>query len=249
MDPVKFTRRHPRLWHLAHGDAWPGIAQHGLLSAQALVRVCGLPQHGAENLLSHRRLDAVPLTLPGGASVVLRDQRPLHEGKLQSALTDGMTVAEWLRLLNGLVFFFPTEEALLRFHRVYATEPAIVLELDSRRLLKDYGSLLRLAHINTGAVLYSPATRGRSTFTSVDRFDPRKQVKEVAVRDALPDVVDYLVTAERWLADGTRERFPHLRGTRDDVHPRRPVDVYCGPLDEDGHRAEGRVAGASRPPP
>lgn len=205
MDVVEFTGRYPRFWHLAHGDAWPGIQEHGLLSAHALTRVCGVPQQEAEDLLSSRRMTAVALTLPSGAPAVLRDQKPLHEGKLQSALTDGMTVAEWLRLLNGLVFFFPTLEALLRLRQVYAAEDAIVLELDSRRLVEAYQSLVRVAHINTGAVLYSPAKRGRATFTSVDRFDPRKQVKEVAVQGAVPDVLTYAVTAERWLVNGMKE--------------------------------------------
>lgn len=161
MEVGEFSSRHPRLWHLAHGDAWLGLQEHGLLSAQALVRACEVPRTEQEGLLNVRRTIAVPLTLPNGAPAVLRDQKPLHERKLQSALTDGMTVPEWLGLLNGLVFFFPTEEALLRLYQVYAAEPAVVLQLDSRRLIQAYGSLVRLAHINTGAVLYSPAKRGR----------------------------------------------------------------------------------------
>ncbi len=209
MERLEFLHRHPRLWHLAHPDGWPGIEQHGLLSAQALVRRCEVPEERAERLLSTRRLTTGRLTLPSGAQAVLRDQKPLHEGKLQAALEDGPTVAQWLRMLNGLVFFFPSRQALQSLYTVYRQEPAVVLEVDTRRLFDDYDSLLRVAHINTGSTLYSPAKRGRTTFRPVEQFDARKQVKEVAVVERVPDVLRYLVGVELWLPDGTMQSLDY----------------------------------------
>ncbi len=102
MERLDFLHRHPRLWHLAHADGWPGIEQHGLLSAHALVRLCQVPEERAERLLSVRRLTAVRLTLPDGEQVVLRDQNPLHEGKLQAALQDGLSVGVPNQQLGGV---------------------------------------------------------------------------------------------------------------------------------------------------
>ncbi len=209
VERLDFLHRHPRLWHLAHADGWPGIEEHGLLSAQALVRLCQVPEKRAERLLSARRLTAERLTLPDGEQAVLRDQKPLHEGKLHAALEDGLSVAQWLRMLNGLVFFFPSRQALQSLYTVYRQEPAVVLEVDTRRLFDDYDSLLRVAHINTGSTLYSAAKRGRTTFRPVGQFDARKQVKEVAVVDRVPEVLRYLVGVELWLPDGTTKSLAY----------------------------------------
>lgn len=203
MERHEFVARHPRLWHLAHADAWPTIQEHGLLSAARLVALADLPPDRADTLLSRRRAASEALDLPDGSQAVLRDQKPLHEGKLASVLTDGMTVSDWLRLLNSLVFFFPTDEALRAVYAAYAADPVVVLTVDTDGLLDDYGSLVRLAHINTGSTLYAPAKRGSSTFLPVERFDRRKTVKEVAVRDAVPNITDHLFGVETWLPDGT----------------------------------------------
>lgn len=204
METAEFVRRHPRLWHLAHGDAWAGIQEHGLLSAAALVKACHVPAARAEALLSRRRLTAERLEHPDFGVAVLRDQRPLHEGKLASVLADGLTVPEWLQLLNGFVFLFPDEASLSTLHAAYADEPAIVLEIDTAALTAEYGSLVRLSSINTGAVLYKPAPRGRGTFIGVAQFNRAKKVKEVAVGNGIPDVLRHLVTATRVDADGSK---------------------------------------------
>lgn len=202
MERHEFVARHPRLWHLAHADAWPAIQERGLLSATRLVALAGLPADRADRLLAHRRAESVQLNLPDGHTAVLRDQKPLHEGKLATVLTDGVTVNDWLRLLNSLVFFFPKEEALRAVYAAYAADPVVVLSVDSASLLDDYGSLVRLAHINTGSTLYAPAKRGPSTFLPVERFDRRKTVKEVGVREAVPNITDHLLRVEKWLPNG-----------------------------------------------
>lgn len=203
MDTAEFVRRHPRLWHLAHGDAWRGIQDHGLLSAVALVRAWEVPADRAEALLSRRRLTSESLEHPSFGTAVLRDQKPLHEGKLASVLADGLTVPEWLRLLNTFVFLFPDAAALQTLRTAYADEPAVALEIDTAKLIAEYGSLVRLSAINTGAVLYKPAPRGRGTFMGVAQFDRTKKVREVAIADGLPDVLRYLVSATRFQPDGS----------------------------------------------
>lgn len=208
MDSSEFVSRYPRLWHLAHGDAWPAIQDHGLLSAAGLVAACQVPADRSDALLTRRRLTAEVVEHPEFGRAVLRDQRPLHEGKLQSALTGGLTVSDWLRLLNGFIFFCPTREALETLYRAYEAEPAVVLEVRTGSLAAAYGSLLRVATINAGAVLYNPSPRGRETFLPISRLQGKKAVKEVVIQGAVYDLADHLITVEQWLPDGSRMPVP-----------------------------------------
>lgn len=203
MDKGEFIGRYPRLWHLAHGDAWPGIRRHGLLTTAQVLDLFGVDPPG---ISSRRRTTPVPLTHPEHGNAVIRDQKPLNLTKLASALTDGMTVEQWLTMLDGLVFFFPTEKAMGSMLNVYGVDPVVVLTVDTRSLVKDYEPWIRLAAINTGSVLYKPAPRGAETFERISRFDHRtRAVKEVAVKNGLPDLETYLVRAERRYPDGSRE--------------------------------------------
>lgn len=211
MDASDFLARYPRLYHLAHGDSWPGLQRYGLLSASALVRLFEVPD--PDSLLAQRRPRSQPLKHPEHGTAVLRDQIPLNEAKLASALTGGMTVPDWLRQLNDFAFFFPgpegrSPEGLYKLLKVYNDEPVVVLTVSTTSLVHEYEWSIRLAAINTGAVLYQPAPRGRDTFLSIRRFDHTKRtVKEVAVQDGVPDLLNHLWKAERWLPDGTKERL------------------------------------------
>lgn len=211
VDLSDFVARYPRLYHLAYGDAWPGLQRYGLLSASALVRLFEV--RDADSLLAQRRPRSQPLKHPEHGTAVLRDQKPLIEAKLASALTGGMTVPDWLRQLSDMAFFFPGPEGrypegLNKMLEVYGHEPVVVLTVSTTSLVREYEWSIRLAAINTGAVLYSPAPRGRDTFVSIRRFDhANRKVKEVAVQDGVPDPLDHLWKAERWSPDGAKERF------------------------------------------
>ncbi|WP_425284235.1 DUF7002 family protein [Geodermatophilus africanus] len=85
---------------------WPCIERHGLLSAAEIVRRWQVPPDRAEALLTRKRPEPVLLDHPELGVAVRRDQHPLREHLLAPALTDGMNVEDWLRLLNGFVFFF-----------------------------------------------------------------------------------------------------------------------------------------------
>jgi len=200
VDADEFVERYPRLWHLAHGDAWPSLQAHGLLTTTQLLHLFEVDDLGP---VQHaRRTASITLNHPEHGTAIVRDQKPLNLSKLASTLTDGMTVEAWLTMLDGLVFFFPTEQAMAAMLKVYGREPVVILSVDTRRLVGDYEPWVRLAAINTGAVLYKPAPRGPDTFTRISRFDHRKRpVKEVAVKNGVPDLERYLVRAERRYPD------------------------------------------------
>lgn len=208
MDAAEFTRRHPRLFHLAHGDAWPSLQEHGLLSVRSILQRSGLSEVEQDALLTQRRPEPVQVQVPGFQSVVVRDQGPLNLTKLSACLTGGMTAPEWLALLNSMVFLFPNEATLATLYNKYRADPVTVIELHTRSLVAEYGALIRLASINTGATAYAAAKRGADTFRGIAQFNWKRQVKEVAVMDGIPDLRSHVRRAERWGPDGSRVPLP-----------------------------------------
>ncbi len=69
---------------------------------------------------------------------VLRDQHPLREHLLAPALTDGMKVGDWLRLLNGLVFF-TSSDRLQALRSAYRNSSAVLLTVRTRSLVEEHG--------------------------------------------------------------------------------------------------------------
>jgi hypothetical protein len=133
-------------------------------------------------------------TPPGVA--VLRDQHPLREHLLAPALTDGMHVGDWLRLLNGFVFFFTSSDRLQALRSAYRTTPAVLLTVRTRSLVQEHGARVRLAGMNTGNTSRRVKERGASTFLPIRRYDLCARVQEVAVMDEVSDLRDHLPSAE-----------------------------------------------------
>jgi len=208
MGPVEtydFVAKYRRLWHLAHGDAWPGLQRHGLLSAAQLTMLLGDEDSARPG--THRPVE-VSLSHPEQGSAVLREQGPQHVAKLATAITDDMTVDKWLRLIDAMAFFFPSEKAIEGLQRAYKDRPVIVLSVDTRSLVREYEHWIRIASSSSGSLLYRPATRGPDTFLSIRRFDhSKKTVREVGVVEGVPDLENHLLTAERWEPDGGREKL------------------------------------------
>ena len=202
VDRSEFLRKHPRLWHVADARCWPTIPRHGLFSAARLVEL--FRRGDAGELLSRRRAEPVVLEHPDHGYAVLRDQGPLNEKKLASALTNGWSVERWLRQLNDLVFLFPDGAARDKLIDKYGQSDLLVLTLNTRSLLIEYDIWLKVASINTGATVYAAQPRGDDTYRSVDRHEARKPVKEVVVAHAIPDVADHLISAELRRPSGER---------------------------------------------
>ena len=204
MTPDDLITRYPSLFHMAADGAWPHILEHGLLSTTAVLDLVGLSGDPRRRLEEERREESVTLHAGSGECFVLRDQKPLHPGKLERCLV-GMTVAEWLRLLNGKVFFWPTRRRCehLLAARAYRGRAHTVIEVDTARLLDGHSHQVTLSPINSGSVLYDPPQRGAFTFVPLAEvpFEEwrRKRgragaIAEVAVEYAVPDV-DALVRA------------------------------------------------------
>ena len=204
MNVKEFIDLHSRLFHMAADGAWPSILRHGLFSTSAVLDVAGVDGEERVRLEERRRPDSVAITVDGD-EFILRDQKPLNESKLERCLVD-MTVAEWLRMLNGKVFLWPTRERCeqLLDARAYRDHVHTIIEFDTARLLERHSA--SVSPINSGAVLYDPPQRGTFTFTTIDEFPVdkyrkrgrRKMIAEVAVDYAIPDAAE--ITTDVWRA-------------------------------------------------
>jgi len=204
---------HPRLYHMAEADSWPSIKRHGLLSTTALLdlfEIGGQPRTQLERSL--RRVSTT-ITHPIHGTAVLRDQSPMDENGLIRALTGtGLTPADWLVMLNRRVFFWLTEERLLRMLSAanYRDSEHLVLVVDTARLLDRHWQNITLSPINSGATKPMPAPRGAGTFQSpadfpFDSIAARRRrndvVVELAVDLAVPAIDELAVEVRRQQRD------------------------------------------------
>jgi hypothetical protein len=208
VNTAEFVHLHPRLFHMAAEEAWPSIKRHGLLSTTAVLDLAEIGGDERIRLEERRRPESVAITVDG-REFVLRDQKPLNQAKLERCLVD-MTVAEWLRMLNGKVFMWPARERCeqLLNARAYRDRTHTIIEFDTARLLERHD--VTVSPINAGAVLYDPPKRGTFTFTTIDTFpDHRyrkrgrwKMIAEVAASYSIPAAAE-LISAV-WKADADR---------------------------------------------
>lgn len=212
MDAAVLVREYPVLYHMAEDGTWPSIQEHGLLSTSALLDLYGVGGAERQAIEGQRRQRSVRLDHPTSGIAVIRDQLPLREPYLVTLLDDGMTPADWYRLLNGFVFFWLSEARLNRLlsARAYRDRPHVVLEVDTRAVMERHGNDMRLAAINTGSTLFNAPRRGRSTFASLEdypyeewrrRRGRRDAIVELAVPNGVPDVAAATIRATRRQGD------------------------------------------------
>ncbi|MFG0252747.1 MAG: DUF7002 family protein, partial [Phycisphaerales bacterium JB038] len=136
MDATTLVTTYPRLFHIAEHDAWPSIRRYGLLSTSALLELFEIAEPRRSQLLEHRRDASVVINHPVHGRATVRDNLPLHEGKLAACLTD-MTVEAFMRRVNEHVFFWPNMARLdsLFNAAAYASRRHLILELDAPSLI------------------------------------------------------------------------------------------------------------------
>ena len=189
---------------MAEDGAWADIQRHGLLSTSALLDLYGVQGDAREALEARRRPVSVVLEAEGLPRAVIRDQGPLSEIKLAACLDDGLSPADWLRLLNGRVFFWLKRRRLneLLAGRAYRSRAHTVLTIDTASLLAAHATKVTLAPINTGATVYDAKRRGRSTFRPIADYPlrengRRKAIAELCVEHSVPDIMDHVVAVHR----------------------------------------------------
>jgi len=191
---------------MAELDSWASIRAHGLLSTSAIMELLEVADDRRRALVECHRPNKVTVAHAQLGSMVLRDQKPMNDKRLAGCLLDGLTPADWYRLLNGKVFFWVSEERLhtLLGARAYRAEEHDVLVLESERLIRRYEQAISLTHMNTGNTFPFPHRRGTETFKAIAEYPtardgrtPRPEVVELVVDRAVPDVARYVMEVRR----------------------------------------------------
>ena len=197
---------YPRLFHMAHAGAWPGIQHHGLLSTSALLDLFEIEGDRREELEGKRRVRGVAEEIlhPVHGRALLRDQKPLNEKKLIGALKDGLSARDWYRLLNQKVFFWGPESRLgvLRGAHEYKADRQTILVVDTAKLIARHDDRVSLCHMNSGATQPMAFPRGKDTFLPLEDYplaERRRKsgvkgaVAEVTVFRSVPDIADLVI--------------------------------------------------------
>jgi hypothetical protein len=119
-----------------------------------------------------------------------------------------MTAAEWYRLLNQHVFFWPNEERLMSLlsARAYRDRDHDVIVVPTEQLLANHREHVFLSPINSGSTIYNPPPRGRGTFRSIEEYPFAERLRlrglagaiaEIAVRGGVPDIAKLAERVER----------------------------------------------------
>jgi hypothetical protein len=193
ISPEEFVAIHPRLFHMAEADTWPGIQRHGLLSTTALLDLFEINDNRRYEIEETNRRASVTINHHNHGTAVIRDQLPMTDSALQKCLL-GMSPREWYRLLNSKVFFWASSDRLTRLFeaRAYRNRRHCILVLDSARFLEKYNDRVELSPINSGSTLYRPVTRGRDTFLPLEQYPYAEWKKKRTASTAIVEVtVDY----------------------------------------------------------
>lgn len=206
---------YPRLYHMAHEQAWESIRKYGLLSTTSILDLWGTDTRQRHEIESEIRKTSVELFHPRQGKAVIRDQKPMHEGKLSRALID-CTVQEWCRLLNGRVFFWPNPERLSRHMaaRENRGKRQLVLTVDTYRLLSAYKKSVTLCAMNSGNTIPFAKKRGRKSLMPMTEYPFHERLRrgrhstvaEIAVEGGVPDITDFTVSVDFMMYEGDRIR-------------------------------------------
>jgi len=203
MDPELLIRTFPRVYYMAHVDAWPRIHRHGLLSTSALLDLFEINGERRETLESCRRPETVVIEHPVHGKAALRDNKPMDDNGLYRALA-GMQPTEWYKLLNQKVFFWLSEERLttLRSAAAYREEDHCVLTVDTNSLVKLHSDRIWLCLMKSGCTKPHPHPRNREIFRRIldypfeswrkTKGGAQKAVVELAVDHSVPDIIEFL---------------------------------------------------------
>lgn len=190
MTPEELAARHPRLYHLTLPCLLPSIEQHGLWSAAALIDGSIADPAARAARKRTRRKAAEPLDHLAFGQVILNDQTPLSESKLERCLEGGLTPADWLEILNARVFLWSSEHHAksLLGARANRSRAVVLLQLDTLRLAQAHASAIEICPINSGATIRKPARRGATTFTPLTALSYGDWSRRRGMKDTIKEV-------------------------------------------------------------
>ena len=196
------------MFHCADAANVDSIGRIGLLSTNELLRR-GCFGSTTEALVRAHRPHGT--TLPSG--VVIRDQAPMPPQALVRCLDGAISVDEWYHLVNDYVFFWLSRERARRHLNALHARVQVLLTVDVRSLVDAYERVVYLTPFNIGHARRRPARRGRRTLVPLASWrdsawrseaEPGRAERparhlpaELLVKDAIPDITRFIVSAVR----------------------------------------------------
>ena len=212
MNPEDLWRRYHVLYHIAWGGSWPSIKEHGLLSTKALLRLYSKSEAEIKELTQARRGHWVEIDCPGRPRAVLRDQKPLTDAGLRTALGGSAEPWQWYDLINSMVFFWPTTSRLetMISAPAYKNVTHDVLVVDAKALVRLEQHNIRLSWMNSGSTRHGARARDMSLFKRFEDYPFetrwRKQgragaLAEVCVVDRVKNIGEAVIDVKRGRPD------------------------------------------------
>lgn len=204
MTPEELATRHPQLYHVTEPGAWKSIKQNGLLSTTRLLDLFEIKQEQRTIIETQRRPLPVVIEHSHYGRAIINDNVPLNEKSLAKCLDDGLTPADWLRILNSRVFFWASKDGLNRIlgARLNRNRARDVIVVNTLSLAKAYADQIDICPINSGATIRKPARRGLNTFSQLRQYsfnEWRKlrgrndHILEITVRGAVADISKHIL--------------------------------------------------------
>ncbi len=105
----------------------------------------------------------------------------------------GVTIPDWLALLNSKVFFFLELKKAQRMAETYAAYQNILLEVDTKTLLERHAAEAFLCRFNSGSFQFKPTPRGRASFIPLAEFELRKKSAptELTINETIPAIMEF----------------------------------------------------------
>jgi len=184
-----FAARYPLVWHVMEAE---GAGCATLYPAASLRARSGLPTDSAN------RNDFQIVTLPGGATAILRAQL-MHDERLCPTLAGIFTgqPERWRDHVNQHVFFWAGEDRRDRFAAacirlrargaIGSGPPPVTLAFDTASLLNAHAGTAHFSRINTGSTVRGGARvrRDEMTLRPVSNWNGER-VAELAIRGSVP---------------------------------------------------------------
>lgn len=212
MDQAELIEKYPRLFHMATAGSWDSIREHGLWTTQQIAHTSGLAPEEIRTLAELHRPRSVALDHPVLGPVIIRDQAALRPVFAPGRIV-GMTMEEWIQVLNQRVFFWlhPARlQGLLGATRYKRLEQDVVV-VDTASLVAAHSDRIELSPINSGATIQLNAPlRGARTFQPIQEFPFAERrrgrtlqttIAELSVVDGVPDLRDHVIAVQRWRGD------------------------------------------------